>query len=337
MYIPRFIYNDGSEAGAGGTDAIIVNTPAAPEVPLITLDELKGYGFNSPDELKTFLTKQKEENIDPQEKINQANREKADFLKFSADNTLLAVEEYSTLESLRGRKDVEIVRDEFTKSYREDNSDADDEEVAAAFDTQYPLQSENVAQKKWAEKQIAKEAKEIRSPLESKFEVAQKDFKDYQTLNSKIPGFNKFIDGVIDANTPEKLSFHKVKDGETEIHIEAELTADQRKELKDEVGKMFRNPKTYNEYAHSESKEKELNDKIAKKINGYIKINYFEKAIEKGFEAGKGLGVTKGSTVGAEQPFAIVRNMNVPGAEGKINAAQEVQENDLALRRQLRK
>jgi hypothetical protein len=331
ILFPRFFYDDAAGEGGGGT------TTDTNPAPLLTLDELKGYGFDSPDQLKTFLAKQKEDNIDPQEKLKQANLQKANLQKFAADNNIMAVDEFQARETLNSRPDVDLVKDSFIKEYKADNPDSSVEDATAAFETQYPLQSENPALKKWAEKQISKEAKEIRTPFESKYATAESRFKEDETLRTKIPTFNKVIDGIIEANTPDKITLYKAKEGDTEIPIEIELSADQKKELREQLGVMFKNPKTFLAYTKDETKAAEINAKIAKKIDGFIKINNFDKAVEQGFEKGKGIGVTKGSTVGAEQPFAIVRNINMPTSEQRVSADQEITDNDIAIRKALKR
>ncbi len=149
-------------------------------------------------------------------------------------------------------------------------------------------------------------------------------------MKGKIPEFNKAINALIEKATPEKLSISKVKDGETELPIEVELTKKER----EEVAAIFRTPKMFQKFLDAKDLS-EFETLAAKKVNGFLKEKYFDTAINKSFETGKGIGVTKGSNVGAEQPFAIVRNMNVATNEGRVDAAAEVDNNDLAIRKQI--
>lgn len=294
-----------------------VDAPQKAEVPkpIFTDDELKNYGFDSPEALKNFLQKQKEENISPEEKLQKENITKANFLKFSAEQKLLNVEDYSQYETLKSKPDQDLVFENFVKEYKEDHPEiTDTEELEQAakddFEYEYKLKeglSESAKKKGLAK--LARDAKELRSPYENKVLAAQNQFKEYGTYQETYPKFEKFLKESILKNTPEKTILFKAKDGEEEIPIEIELTQKER----DAMLKEFATPKTFQKFLNS--KPEEIQAILDKKMQGWVKLNKFDEVNAKTFELGMGVGTKKGSTVGAENPFPLRQNGQSSSAE----------------------
>lgn len=306
--------------------------PVAPAVPLLSADELKDFGFQSGEELKAFLAKQKEANISEEEKQKKANIEKADFLKYAAENDF-NLDEINQYEVVKQKADTDLVFEKFLKEYQEENPELSGEELKEAakleFETEYKLNSENEKAKQRGLARLEKEAKELRSPYETSYQKAQEMYKENVNMKQVFPKYEKFIDEVIAEGTPDTIKV-KAKAGEEEIEIDAvELTADQKKE----VEKFFKNPKTFAEYLKGGDKADELKAKIAKKIEGFIKANNFDKAVQRGLELGIGLGTKKGSNVGAENPFAVA-NGNKSGQTTKVVASIEESNARIAEARQ---
>lgn len=307
----RFIYNDNaSDGGAGAAPDVElsnevgnekVDTSAAPAelvLPEEIQQQLKEY-----QELKAWKaanTKAPEKTAEEIEKESEADR--ANFIKFSVDNNLLKIDELTKYETLKVREDADLVFESFIQDFKDENPDIKDEqELAEAakdeFNKIYKLTSENEKAKEKGLAKLAKEAKEIRNPYESKVTEAQTSYNEEKNVRQKMPDFEKFIDTQINKNAPEKVLF-KVKRGETEIPIEVELT----KEDREAIAKEFKTPKTFFNYNKSvEETEKALD----KKIQGWIKVNKFESALEKAAEIFEGVGVKNGSSIGAEHPFAM--------------------------------
>jgi len=281
------------------------------EKPIITSDELKNYGFDSPEAFQNFLQKHKEESVSPEEKLQKENIIKANFLKFSAEQKLLNVEDYSQYENLKSKPDQELVFDSFLKDYKEDHPEIEDakelEDAAKEdFDYEYKLKdSMSESQKKKGLAKLARDAKELRSPIESKVTAAEAQFKEYGTLQESYPKFEKFIKESISKNTPDKTILFKAKDGEEEIPIEIELTQKER----DAMFKEFSTPKTFQKFLNA--KPEEIQAILDKKMQGWVKLNKFDEVNTKTFEIAMGVGTKKGSTVGAENPFPLRQQANV--------------------------
>lgn len=328
MFLPRFYFTDGaSDNGGGGSDnnspAPVIDQPA----PLITEEELKGYGLDR-DQFKALLQSHKENSIPAEQKQKEEQLRKADLIKFAAENDLMKVEDFNTYESLKSKSDRDLRFDTYLKEWKEENPDITDaDEITSQakidFETEYKLNSDNAKQRERGEARLAKEAAELRNPYTSKYEQAQSSYQERKAMEGKLPEFNKFIDTLIEKCTPEKLSISKVKDGEEEVGIEVELTAADRKELAEK----FRTPKTFLAYS-KETDPAKLEPAITKKINGFLKEKYFDNVVSKTFELGKGRGVVKGSNIGAEQPFSVIRGNNQSPSGKENNAMTLEQSND---------
>ncbi len=308
------------------TDTLIApNTPPADEKletpaaaiannPVFTDEDVKGFGFDSKDEFKKFvaekLQQQKESSITDEDRKAQADIEKADFLSFSAKNKLLNVDDYSAYENLKGVPDADLVYKNYKEDYKAEHPEiTDDTELEEAaredFNFEYKINSESDKVKEKYAAKLAKEAKEIRSPYESKVTTAQEQFKTQQKVREEYPKFEKFVTDLISKNTPDKTVLFKAKDGETEIPIEIELTAKDREAM----AKDFKTPKSFSQYV--DGKPEDVESALSKKMQNWIKLNKSDEIAEKSFEAGKGLGVKKGSNVGAENPYALKKGSEV--------------------------
>lgn len=327
MILPRFFYDNGAGAGGGNVDAPpVVDAPPAkdtppvadapppvvdvkPEAPkpIFTPEELKELGVeNEVDAKKLLLTlsqKEKERNVPDAEKVKQQNLEKADFLRYAAKDGIFSVDEYNQMESLKSTNDRDLVFGEFFKSFKEENPNLSGDALAQAakeeFETEYKLDSTNDKTKARGLSKIQREAAELRGPITKKYEEAHRSFSEEKEIAAKFPAFNKFIDEVITEATPDKLVLFKTKDGEDEIAVDVELTKEQR----EQITKMFRNAKTFSDYAADGVKADELKAKIKTKIEGFIKINNFDKVAQDAYTKGKGIGVKQGSTTGADNLF----------------------------------
>jgi hypothetical protein len=322
MFIPRFFFEDGAEGagGAGGAEpnAGAAAASAAPvDVPesIITAEELKNYGIDR-DQLRTILQSHKENAIPAEQKEKEAQVNKATFIKYAAEKGLMKVEDFNSYESLKNKSDRDLRFESYLKEWREDNPEVTDAEeiqsqAKSDFENEFRLNSENAAQKARGEARLKKEAEELRSPLTSKYQSAEAAYNREKAMLGKIPDFNKFVDTLIEKCTPDKLSVSKVKDGEEEIQVEVELSKKDREELSEH----FRTAKTYAAYENGEKDLSKVEAGISKKINGYLREKYHDQIVGKAFELGKGRGVVKGSNVGSEQPFSVIKGQ-APGKDG---------------------
>jgi hypothetical protein len=337
--LPRFFYEDGSNEGGSGPDNNAdtqqqqpVNTNVNVLNPLFSEQELKEFGFDSADQLKDHLRQTKESRVPDDVKKKAAEVEKADFLKVSAEEGLLNVEEYTAYEAITKKSDSDIVYENFSTQYKEDNPEATDELIRQEFNKEYKLDSENPKVKSRGEARLKKEADEVRSPLTGKYNSAKEFHTNYQTTRKEEPAFTKFIDDLVQELTPESLVLAKAKDDTKDDESEIEIPATITKEQRAEIAKLFKNPKYFAAYLDNKDKLKDtLAPSLTKKINSIIKENNFDNAVTYAFKQGKGIGRKSGSNVGAEQPFSVVKN-NPKRVEVTPSAQQELDNSDKAMR-----
>lgn len=329
-YSPIFYYEDngGEGGGSGGEDTNVVKPD-----PLLTSEMLKDYGLSNREELLTILNQHKESKVSVEEKQKQEQLKKADFINFAAKNDLLKVDEYNAHENIKAKPDRDLAFEKHLEEWKEDNPKVTDPEdilsqAKADFESEYKINSENEKQKSRGLAKMKERADSLRSPLFTKVTAAEQRYQEHKAMEGKVPEFNKAINTLIEKYTPEKLEISKVKEGEADVPIEVELNKKEREEL----AKTFLTPKMFHKFQTAKDLS-EFESIATKKINGFLREKYFDAAVSKGYEKGKGVGTAQGSTVGAEQPFAIVRNLGIPSVEGKRSAEQEVRDNDVAIRK----
>jgi hypothetical protein len=330
MRYTKFYFPDGSEGAEGGGGATetapIVETK--PVDSILTAEDLKEYGLENADQLRTILRQHKESNIPAADKEKEEQTRKADFISFAAKEGHMKVEEINSYESLKSKSDRDLRFEKYVDEWKEDNPEITDQDevlsqAKADFENEFKLNSDSEKQKARGEARLKKEADELRNPYTSKYEKTQSAYQERKALEGKLPEFNKAVASLIEKCTPDKLPISKVKDGEEEFPIEVELTKKER----DELIQTFVTPKTYQAYVKNEKDLSKFEGEVRKKIDGFLKVKYFETSLSKAYETGKGRGIVRGSNVGAEQPFSIIRGKGAPGKEGNGVATLE-QSND---------
>lgn len=282
---------NGSEPGGGSGDLVI------PEEIQKELEELRQFKLAQQQQSAPAKT---EEELKREQEIESAN-----LLKFGVDNGLMSLDEYTQYESIKVKEDADLVFESFVNDFREENGEGitDEEELIEAakeeFNKVYKLSSEKESVKQKGLAKLAKDAAEIRSPLESKFNQTKDSYSQEKTVRQKYPEFEKFIDEKIKTLTPNKLSVLKVKDGEKEIEVDIELTEADR----EAIAKDFKTPKTFLKF--NEDGAEKVSPALEKKIQGWIKANKSEEINQKIFETAKSYGVTLGSNTGAGAPFPL--------------------------------
>lgn len=310
-------YDDGNEGGGGGPQVEVLTPELKTE-----LEELRTYK-------QSILNKEPEKT--PEQLRKEEEMEKVNFRQYSVANDLMNDNEITQFESIRAKEDAALVYEDFSAEWDKDNPDADPEtrelQKKTAFEEQYHLKSENKTLKTRGENLLKKEASLLRSPLESKYQSAKSGYDQHRMVEKEYPGFNSFIDDIVKENTPEKFVALKTKEGEQELTIDVDLTEDQRTE----IAKIFKNPKTFHAYLNNKEKRDEVKAKIAAKIQGFIKINNFDKAIARGLEIGRGIGVAAGSDIGATQPFSVIKGGGNEGVDIQ-DAMQQIRESHAKVR-----
>jgi hypothetical protein len=325
------MYEDGAAGdGAGGNDnggnqgtgegaSAAAAAPGMSEADLKELQELRAF--------KQSIV-EKEPTKTPEELQKLAEQEKGAFIKYSVDEGLMKVDDFHTYENLKSTADRDLVYKNWLTNWKEENPDVDPEDIQsrakADFEDEYKLNSTNEKAKARGEARLAKEAAEVRNPLQSAYEKSQESFKTYKAVQENFPKFNKFMDDLIKEAVPEQIAF-KTKEGEDDIVIEgAKVTEEDRKEIL----ATFKTEKAYLNYIKNLDKPEEVKMALAKKIDGFLKVKYFDQVNAKTAETFKGIGLKQGSAVGASQPFGVIKDGKSSGEGGGGSKETLQQSND---------
>ena len=244
IYQPKFFYNDGAGDGAGGADTDTKieegngnegsennggennGAAAAPVEKIeISLEQAKAWGFDSKEQLDEHFQKLKEQNISEEEKRKAAALEDVNFRKFSIENDLLKEDDFMSHQSLSAKADRDLVFDKWVAEFKEDNPDlAEDpelmEKATAEFNREYKLDSESEKVKQRGLDKLSKEAKELRSPVSSKFESAKNQYELAKTVHTEYPKFENLVETKVRQHTPDKKVAYTVKYGEEDVVFE---------------------------------------------------------------------------------------------------------------------
>lgn len=357
MVYNRFFYDDGAAENNGGSAAAAENTDTTnvaneankgtenadnntdanagqENQPQFTAEQIAEYNELKAakaelEELRKFKAANTQDTRTAEEIQREADIDKANFLKFAADNDLMKLDDYTMFESLKGKQDADLVFEHFLTQFKEDNPEiTDNEELIEAakdeFNTEYKLDSRNEKLKERGLARLTKDANEIKSPIESKVKSAEAKYNDEKQLKAEFPKFNSFIEDAIKRNTAPKVTLFKGKEGEEEINIEIDLT----KEDMAEIVKRISTPNTYSKYTQD---KEAVNKELDSKIQSWLKTNKFEETIQKAAEKYKEIGAKSAPRVGATAPFALqgqaarkdVKVMTLEESNIKIAKARE--------------
>jgi len=323
MLYNKFFYNADENNGGGVAEEVIqpeVIQEQKVEKVELSLEQMKAWGFDSQEQLEAHFTKLKEQNISEEEKQKQEALDNAELRRYAIANDLLKEDDFKTYETLSQKQAIDLVQEKHFEEFKEDNPEIEDEDTLKElakqdFENTYKLNSESEKVRNRALAKIEKEAKELKSPVESKFVNAKEQYETAKNIAKTYPEFEKFVSDKVKQHTPDKAIVYKVKDGDTEIPVEIELTEEDRKAM----AKEFAKHTTFHKFSKSADK-KELEAELDRKMQGWVKVNKAEQIYAKAVETGIGIGKAKGSTVGANNPFPLIdKGSNVSANGNKTN------------------
>lgn len=292
-------------------------------------DLLKELNLESLDDLKARL-KPKEDKVEsPEEKEKRENLYRVEMQKYAVENGLMKPDEFVKLENLKAKDNRAIVYEGWLASWKEENPDVDPEDVETRakedFEAEYHLNSTNEKTKARGLAKIEKEAKEMRSPLESSYTKLKQDFDEDRTVKNDYPDYSKKVTGFIQENIPAKVKLFETKDGEETVPVEIDLTDEQRKEVYQKVSKKILNSSTYQLYKKGDlaqlqeiaKREAEATIWADQREAGLRKIaeTFLKRGDEKGYKRG---------VIGAKNPFPLIPGGKQEGGTDAGSAQQQV-------------
>lgn len=325
----RFFYNDGLENAGGGIAEVV--EPQAPQEPQVvdkielSIEQVKEWGFDSPEQLKEHFAKLKESNVPEDVKKKEEALDNLEFRRYAIANDLLKEDDFKNYESLTAKQAQDLVFEKYLADFKEDNPEIEDEEelLQAAkddFETTYKLNSLSEKAKQRGLARIEKEAKELKNPVESSFLSAKEQFELAKTVAKTLPDFQNFVSEKVKQHTPDKAIIYKVKDGDVEIPVEIDITEEDRAAMVKEFSKHT------NFHKFTKGDKAAFEAELDRKMQGWVKLNKADEIYSKAIETGINIGKSKAQPVGAENPFPLVAKSSNASATGNKTLDEEIRE-----------
>lgn len=294
---------------------------------------IKELGAESLDDLKAKLAKADEKALTPEEKEKAKELYEAKLQEYAVANGKMKLEDFQQLNTLKSRQDADLLFEGHRKDFIEENAktlkeeddnltDDDIEKLAKEdFEKQYKLNSKSETQKQKGIQRMAKDAAELRNPLQSSYNDVKEDFDNETDVRNNFPKFVETINSAIKEYVPEKVDYFVGKDGDTDIKIEVELDPKERNVITEKVSKKFQNPDTYGLFKGG--KKAELKTLVSEYTEYLTNKAISEKGNQKIAEMFLGIGTKKGSTAGAENSFAVNQSKGAAHTDKKSTTDNE--------------
>lgn len=294
-------------------------------------EELKELGFNSIDDLRASLKRQKEETISPEEQQRRDNLYRVNLQKYAVEEGKMNPEEFNKLEALKDKSNRDIVFEAFVKEQKAEDPKLTEDEIKSAFEEEFPTYDEsdeddgekNKARNKRIEKKIAKVVDSIKSPLESKVNSLKTEYNEHVSNIEKAREFNEKIPGLIEKAIPSKFDFYSTKDGDEEVKVDLELSTEDKKQISAAIKEKVLTLSTFGVYKKGDTQA--LESIVKNAVEEHLwSPTYRQKALEKMAQTFLDRGVKKGSNVGAENPFPMNQQQQQSSKMSGGDAAQIV-------------
>lgn len=274
--------------------------------PTDTLAELlKELKLDSPEQLKEKLKLLDKKDLSPEEKAKAEEAYEAELQKFAVDNGDMNLNDFHQLKTVKAKADADLVFENYLKEWKDENPDEKEDieaKAKAEFELEYHLNSENEKTKNRGISKLAKDAKEIRTPLESSYNNVKGKFDTEQELRKEFPNFVKKLETVVKDSVPKTVEWFKDKDGEDEVSVDIELTEEERTEVMTAAAKKLNSTQNY--LLHKGGKDTELTEIAKDLIENLVEKNIAARGKKEIADKFKKLGTAKGSNIGAENTFA---------------------------------
>jgi hypothetical protein len=293
-------------------------------------DLLSEFNLESLDALKERLKPKDPDKIEsPEEKEKRENLYRVEMQKYAVENGLMKPDEFVKLEAIKAKDDRSLVFENWLSDWKQENTDVDPEDVERQskqdFEAEYKLDSKNEKTQARGLARIAKEAKEMRSPLENSYAALKEDFDIDLDAKSNFPAFNKKVSGFIQENIPAKIKLFETKDGDDTVPVEIDLTDEQRKDIFKRVSTKIMNSSTYQLFKKGD--EKQMQALAKQEADSIIWADHREAGLNKIAETFLKRGDEKGykrGTVGPRNPFPLVGDGKQSGGVDAGSAQKQV-------------
>lgn len=266
---------------------------------------------------KEEATQKTPEEIGKEKALYEAN-----LIQFAAANDEMKPDEFSKLSSLQAKADQDLVFEQFSADHKEDNPDADVDEIRAAFEDEYKIKSTNEKTRARGEARLKKEAGEMRAPLSNSYEKVKNRFDNETQIRQTYPDYAKKLEGFASESIPLKMEIFKDKDGEEDVSVDLDLTDVERKDITDTVSKALQTPETYALY--KEGKFDEIKEKVKNVTEVVLWNKHRNAAIKKVSATFLDRGIKK-ARIGPTESFALNQQNPTPtDKKSRTDKEQEV-------------
>ena len=287
-------------------------------------------GFTSLEELKAAASRKVETPETPEEIKKKDEIYQANLAKYAVENNLMSLEDINKLQALKTSSDEDLVFKSFAEEAKDEilenlPDNATEEQILEAikneFEKQYPINAESERTRARAEAKLKKEAAELRKPLESSFNTVKSKFDDESSIRTAYPGYQSSMKTIVESAVPQKFSFFKGKDGDTEVVVDIDVAEDVKSKILETVRKeIVDRPETF--LLHKNGKVDDVKAQISERVEFLMWKQLSETGKAKLAEVFEGIGRAK-SEAGAKESFASRSESGKTGVD-QLTAAQEV-------------
>ncbi len=297
----------------------IVEAEKPKEVVANTLPEdvvakMKEHGFDSIEQLLEAANKEPKQKVElsDEEKTQKANEEKIEFEKHAVKNLKLTPEYLRKAESLQNAMAKDVVYDVFKADFVKANKDADEEDIQFAFDSQFPIDSEDEAIKEQAVKLLNLYKDKIVSSETEAYNKAKENFDSVQRIQSEEPKFKENVLNAIESAITDTI---EIGTGEEKTNFKSTIKRDDVfKHLKAELGDEF----IFDMFnRHLDGQLEQVSSMFKKLTNWAQKTMVFDDAVKAHGNKMKSIGLSEGA-LGSKAPFVKTENTTAVVAKGDL-------------------
>lgn len=294
-----------------------------------TAELLKKFKVDSLEELEKKLAEKDKKPLSKEEQEKADEVYEASLRQFAVEKGKMKLEQFDQLTTLKSKKDADLIFEKYLEDWKEENPEVKEnihESAKEDFEKEYRLNSENEKIKAKGIQRLAKEAAELRSPLESSYNDVKEEFDAVTQYRVDFPNYVKSLEKIANELVPEKVEYYRGKDGDEELPpIEIPLSADDRKEILDKITKRLQSPDSFGIW--KEGKTEDLKERVSEYAEYLVGKKTKENGNAKIAEFFLGKGMDKGSKIGAENSFATQQTK--PAADTKTGKSKSDAEREV--------
>lgn len=279
-------------------ETTVVKAEIKEEVKTLSLDDLTEDQLMELATKKGFSITRKDKEISAEEKQKLEQIEETEKLTFAVQNGFITPERYVELKSIIKEDGLELTKKEFIKSYKAENKDASEKDIAEAYSDYYNLNGElpqveegeepitpkyNERQQKWGQVRQQTKAERIKENAKSVLDQIDTNYKNFKAFQSKANDYGKNVESVI-AEIPTENYEVAIKRGKEVVNIAIDLPKETKANLHEYLINTVGG-------AVLQSNDKVTKEQVKNLADSFIRSNNDAIINEKYYEVGKSEGL----------------------------------------------